>query len=940
MSRHTRSVSVATLLGLALLAVILPAQTTQTPPTEKAKPAPLPTPPPLATGRATDQAGAPIPRARGVVFGASVLTPMSSEFEADVDGRFTVKEVPKSAFNLAIFPRELGARAPAPRLLRDRTAWDGAPIQMGTGVAVKARLIDQEGQPVPGTVRFLSIGDADLPDLAGLREIWARADPEGRIAFNSPPGLHRFVAEGPEHTPVSFERRVALPAKATSAENSAVDLGTFTLKRGLTLRGKVENELGEPLTEVAITSYTNPRSPQINSFKARSKEDGRFEILGLVEGNVFLWAKLPGHYLEYAELQAGDQGALVVMARTGAIAGRVLDDRGEPVSGASLNFRGSGKLTGRVLGTKKFTAADFVFDELPPLAAHLQVTLPGFRSKTLENVAVASGQTTEVGDITLDRGRTLTGQIVNSKDAGVPGARLTARPSGTYDDLSSTADANGEFRFSGLPSGIVEFETTAPGYSPKRHRVEIAAEEDPEPLRIVLESGGRVLGTVLTRRGSPVAGALVRLSSKRDANAWSKEETTSASGAFEIKDLPTSVVQLSVLAASSDGMNMLSSYSSVANREIAIQSGGVTRADFVLREIEVTGRVSGTSPIEGLRVSFSNPRGGTIGFGDGRTGGAIPTASGAPRFSATTDASGAYRLVVDEPGRYEVGVVSLLPRRTILLRQTVDIPDLPPDIHEFAADLRITDARLAGVVVDRETSRPIPRAQLQLGTGLTASNILAQSDGRFEIFVPTGLLDLSVTAQGYKPRDLQITVAEKTADQKIELNRLNPGTDTVLAGVARLESGQPAGLAVVEAHPLDGETKSFLTTQADAAGRFSWPDASPGRYAVWARQVGRAGYAIGETGKEPVEITLHPTVAITYVVVDEAGAEVEGAWLEAKSVDGIPFSGFLRSGRGFLPSGRVVLGAESKTHRGAAAVDVRSGEPMSVTLQATLKKKN
>jgi hypothetical protein len=931
----------AAILGTLLLAGTLSAQTPQAPAAEKAKPAPLPTPTLLATGRAVDQAGAPIPRARGVVFGASVLAPMSSEFEADVDGRFTLKELPKSAFNLALFPRELGAKAPAPRLLKDRAAWDGAPIQMGTGVAVRALLIDQDGQPVPGTVRFLSIGDVDLPDLAGMREIQARADSEGRVSFNSPAGLHKFVAEGPEHIPVSFERRVAAAApKAISAENPVLDLGTFTLKRGLTLRGRVENDLGEPLKDVAITTYTNPRSPQIDRFKARSMDGGRFEIAGLVEGNVFLWTKLPGHYLEFMELQAGDQNASIVMARTGAISGRVLDDRGEPVSGASLNFRGSGKLTGRVLGSKKFPTPEFMFDELPPVAAHLQVTLPGFRPKTLENISVASGQTTAVGDITLDRGRTVTGQIVNAKEAGVPGARLTAWLTGTYERSYAAAEPNGDFSFSGLPSGIVEFETTAPGYSPKRHRVEIAAEEDPEPMHIVLESGGRVLGSVLTRRGSPVAGALVQLTSKGEATAWSKSETTNASGGFEIKDLPTSGAQLIVFGASSDGMNMLSSYSSVASREIAIQAGGVTRADFVLREIEVTGRVSGTSPIEALRVYFSNPRGGTIGFGDGRTGGAIPTASGAPRFSATTDASGAYRLVVDEPGRYDVSVISLLPRRTTLLRQKVDVPDLPPDVHEFAADLKITDARLAGIVVDHESGRPIRGAQLQLGTGLTARGILAQSDGRFEAFVPLGSLDIAVTAQGYKPRDLQVTIAEKTADQKIELTRLNPGAETVLAGIARLESGQPAGLAMVEAHPLDGETKSFLTTQADAAGRFSWPDASPGRYAVWARLVGRAGHAIGETGKEPVEINLHPTVAIKYVVVDEAGAEVKGAWLEALNIDGVPFWAVLRSGQGFLPPGRVLLRADSETHTGTATVDVRSAEPMSVTVQSTFKKKN
>ncbi len=57
---------------------------------------------------------------------------------------------------------------------------------MDAGIAVRARLLDQHGEPVEGTVRFLSISGVDLPDSIRLRQIVARADADGRLQFNSP----------------------------------------------------------------------------------------------------------------------------------------------------------------------------------------------------------------------------------------------------------------------------------------------------------------------------------------------------------------------------------------------------------------------------------------------------------------------------------------------------------------------------------------------------------------------------------------------------------------------------------------------------------------------------------------------------------------------------------------------------------------------------------
>jgi hypothetical protein len=928
----------ATLIGLMLFSSLVAAQPgVATPP--KATPQP-----PSTSGRVVDVTGVPLRSAPGVIFAASVIESFSSEFITDREGNFKLEQAPKSPFHLAVFPAELTPKAPAPRLLKDRAALDLAPIKLDQGVSVSARLIDQDGEPVPGTIRFLSLQGVELPDLLKLRETVARADASGRVAFNSPPGAQVFFAEGPEHIGERFERRVVAKVVTTTpptatAETASVDLGTVTLKRGLTLRGLIVNDLGEPLEGVILQTFLS-QSSQTETFMARSKEGGRFELLGLREGSVLVSARLKGYHFENADFQAGDQDVSIVMARWGALAGRVVDDLGNPLSGARINFGGAGKLKGRALGGTLAKAADFKLEGLPPFTGHLRVTVPGFRPKTLEDVSVSSGQTTELGDVALDKGRTVEGRVVDAKGTAVPEARIEAWPTGTYERSRTAANLRGEFSLSGLSSGPLEVEAQAVGYGPARTRVEIDSAEDPDPLRIVLEKGAQLAGSVKTRRGVPVAGLIVQLRSKGDGS-FSKQASTDATGSFEIKDVPAANLLLTVMASAGDafmGMGMRS-FSTVALRELQINVGQTRRVDLTLREIEVSGRVSGVSAPETLRVTFMNARGSVIGFGDGRVGGTIPSSSGLPRFAAPVDSAGAFRLVVDEPGSYNVVVESLIAPRAARLRQAVEIPELPPDVNEFAVDLTVTQIRMAGVIMEKGNERPVPGARLSAQAPDTATGATAQRDGRFEIFVPPGPLDVVITADGFNRRELKMTASEPLQEQKFEISRSTPTEETTLSGQVRLPSGEPASLAMLRAIPLDRDASFSLAVQADAAGRFAWTDAVSGRYVVWAfLGAERIGHVIGETGNS-VEVTLGPAVAVTSAVVDSAGSPLTDAGLRVLSVDDLPLLSTVRLGPGFLPPGRVVLRGQTETHTGVATVDVRPGEPTSVVVVATPKPK-
>jgi hypothetical protein len=903
-----------------------------TPPTaaSQSKPAvraPAPPAPARNSGTIVDENGAPVVDARGAVFAASVLDGSSAEFATDRQGRFEVRNLPKAPFHLLVLPKRLDAKGPAPTLLKDRPGLENAPIRMEPGVPVRVRLIDQNGAPVEGTVRFLSVASVEFPDSLSLRESVARADPDGRIAFNAPAGAHVLFAEGPEHAGERFERRVTIkPPTTTGAPAAALDLGVVTLQRGFTLRGIAENDLGEPLAGVALTTFRTPQTPQTETFRAQTKEDGRFEMIGLREGGVLLTAKLKGHFTDNATVAAGDQNVRVVMARTGAVAGRVVDARGEPVKGARVSLRGKGNFAGRGLGQGTFQTPDFTLGELPPVVAHLLVGASGFRTRTVEDVQISSGQTTDVGEVVLDRGRTLSGRVFDGKGTPVAGARINAQLTGTYDRVTELSDAQGQFNLGGLLSGTIDVETHAQGFAPLATRIEISKDADPDPIQLVLEKGGLVQGTVRTRRGQPVIGAIVRLSPRTLRSNWNRMATTDARGSYELKDLPGGPVTVTLLGAGND------QFVPIMSVDLDLRPTETTRADMVLREIEIVGRILGASSGAGLRVSFQQNRGmGGMSLGDGRAGGVVPTATGTPRFSALTSEAGLFRLVVDETGPYRVSVETTQNPRATVLRQTVTIPDLPPDVGEFAVDLTVAGVRLAGTVVDKDSGQPIPRAIVGAGTGG-----MSGVDGRFETYVNPGTLDLPVTASGYDRGQFKITVTEGMPEQKFELSRVVPSEDRVLAGVARIADGAPAALASIVAIPLDPGKTRRLFVQADASGRFSWADAEPGRYVVWATLGDeRAGRTVGKTGADPVEVRLEPTVPVTYEVLDESGSPLkESPPLSVLTVDGLPCARVLLKGEGFLPPGRSVVMAGNETRSGRDTVDVRAGEPLRIRVLA------
>jgi len=164
------------------------------------------------------------------------------------------------------------------------------------------------------------------------------------------------------------------------------------------------------------------------------------------------------------------------------ISGRALDVGGVPIEVVVINGVELKAPGGHFVAT--------IVRNREPLA--MLVWAPGFRPK---EVALPSLRA-QVGDVVLERGRTLKGLIVDSKtSAGVAHAKVEVEK----DPRSVTTDAEGHFECDGLDDAV-ELRVSARGYLPQS--VSVKASSEP---RIALVRGGSVRVRAQGGTGAPVS---------------------------------------------------------------------------------------------------------------------------------------------------------------------------------------------------------------------------------------------------------------------------------------------------------------------------------------------------------------------------------------------------------------------------------------------------
>lgn len=541
---------------------------------------------------------------------------------------------------------------------------------LAIGATIQGRVLDTDGQPVPGV--FVGISEESTFDSRsattaadGTYSVLGLAAGRYRIAYfpTSATGLlYEYHSDAGTYSEADV---IALAAGATFVADA-------TLERAGSIAGTVVGPDGSPVVGVSVGA-TSVGGPSGSSF-VNTDAEGGYRIGGLRAGQYLVQFRTPVGSTLASELfddalvaasaqpvgvsygeETGDVDAQ--LAARGSLAGIVLGPDGEPVAGATVALTGDvfcffGSCPSTTTGPDGEYQLDTV--DVGPWAVVVQP--PSTRPELLtewsggghdglapSNVVVVPGSSTTV-DFQLDVGATLHGTVTDTSGDPVAGATVYS------DGATDTTDSSGAYELVGLAPGDHVVGAFPPFGSPLAGEYHLnsfsAAAATPVPLALgqirlldfELTESATVFGTVTDGTGVAVPYACIGVGTfgtdgESGCATWADEF-----GAFSVASVPEGahVVCASgfglapecfddaLTPASADGVAVVEG-ASVGPIELVLAPGG--SADITVLDTAgdvVDGRLFATAP--------GDPTGGTPDWAGYWSVFASPGVGGVQRF--------------------------------------------------------------------------------------------------------------------------------------------------------------------------------------------------------------------------------------------------------------------------------------------------------------------
>ncbi len=326
----------------------------------------------------------------------------------------------------------------------------------------------------------------------------------------------------------------------------------------------------------------------------------------------------PGYYMLFILNAAGVPSVANMMeisskaATTGTLTGKVTNNLGAPLLGASVVAGANGAVTG---GDGTFTLPN-----VPAGAVTVTASLSGYSNAT-QSATVASGTSTAVSTLQLTpiNPSAIAGTVVNSAGMGLSGASVNST------GLTVATDVNGNYSFTNIPAGADVITASDTGFASATETVTaIAGATVTAPPLTLLSSSGTITGTVKNSSGAAIVGASVSFGGG--------STTTSSTGAYTLSSVPTGTVQL---VASATGFQSVT-------QNVTVTAGDTVTSNFTLTSAATSGAVTGkvTSASSGAALS-----GATVSWSGGTT-----TTSTTGVYTLSTVTAGAQSISATKSG--------------------------------------------------------------------------------------------------------------------------------------------------------------------------------------------------------------------------------------------------------------------------------------------------
>ncbi len=697
-------------------------------------------------------------------------------------------------------PAETGVAAPAPE---------------PTAVALRGRVVDQTGDPVPGAALTFTVSagarhrGAAATATSGLDGDWAGSM---RLAEGD---LLTVTARHPQHG-------LALLRHHRNGSAATLHLPDLVVTAGGLASGRVVGRGGAPLAGATVRAETSlgPAGSMDgtagHALETTTDASGRFALAGIPRGVFRIVAVAASHLPGRSDALKMAPSTVVECGRIALspglpLTGVVVDDHGKPVAGASIEVTTShhdtlaraasahdpshapGTRSDRstALGTVvALTDAEgnFRFDGLPHGTLRLDANHAEHSPATIDPVRLPHPSGLRIA---LTARQPLTGTVVDAH-TGAP-----IESFGLHARRAATIDANavprslpaprrreaGRFTAKGLAAGPHVLDVNAPGYIPLAFGpVEVRPGMHPRPITVALQRGAVLRGRVVNRHsGTPISHARLDVYQPRPSDRPGQRDFrrgfieddaldhrgariarthTDRNGHFELSTAHAGRCTIVVTAdgyASSVDDNVLLALAAEQERDFDLETDAIGRARDATNNA-ATGaiigrvRIGGTSP-DGIEVSVHDPRRAPYPVR------AVPDADG--NFHLGPLALGEYTLTVGTP-------------RGVLHTESIEVRSGPPlqkelELHNDSLELRIDDddgtpiAHGVLLLIDASTADGVPASEWD---GLSGCHRALIQDGTVALqSIRAGRYCYTVRGDGAVPSTGFITVAD-TANRR------------------------------------------------------------------------------------------------------------------------------------------------------------------------------
>ena len=835
------------------------------------------------------------PGGRRVMLGG----PPPEEFTASTDGegRFVVTGIGGGRFDLTL-RREGYARTTVPGVDVARAEGGGPAARATTSGsnagAARRDAVDlgeftmERGERIDGLVS----GEDGAP-LEGVK-VRMRPGGGGLLALVTPSGMPgtggdepppdgvtgsdgRFVVEGlrpGEPVSLSFEREGYVDARESGIVPPRAEPLEIVMHPASKVSGRVVDSGGKPIPRAQV-GMARRKAADLggNSIILTTRQDARADGEGVFvfenvdPGKVSLNAVSPGWQaarLDGVEVPTGKdvEGIEISLRRGAAVEGRVFTPDGRPAVAAYVSPSGEERSEPVRIAGGVATDGDgwYRIEGLAPGRVSIEATHESW-PRVVKDLDAKPGE--NALDLRFEGGQSVSGIVVDAAGRPIPGAWLRLEPAGggwNSDGAEASSRADGSFLFEGVTDGGFTLAAGKSGWATSRAtRVEVAGKPI-EALRVTLEEGGAIAGSVSGIDPADYAQVEVR--------AWGEAEgferaTLDRQGNFRFESLSTGTWNV----RGSVGIT-----GRQARARAVVAAGGAAHVSLEFGQgLTLSGRaLVGEIPLRGTTI-FAQ------GTDVDRTGWSRTDEAGTFRIEGLE--KGTYRL---ELRQWETGVSH---------DETVDLPASREIV------VRVATARIGGIARDALDRKPLSGVSVTLARASGGEGAFrdfemeraATTDlaGRFEIGnVPDGSWRVTASRQGYAAASADAEVVNGHDAEALILD-LDP-TEGLMLEVQLASGRQPDQVQVAVLDP----TGAPLTSGTFASGEGGSVRLSTVPAGTWDLIVGAGGSAAvglrATAPGPPVPVMLPPACRMEVIVPELASSSV-AAWATVSTPDGRPF---------------------------------------------------